>query len=142
MKTLLEQVINEIRLAKVSTGRKLEKAKTFGEMIEGDTLYYYYKELSSKVHALTIKGKEKSHLDDGYCKTSSSPDDYVFKIKNIKFDLGKVEIYVNSENTWEIISDDWDEEVGFISTSPYEITDILAHSDGLKEPANLKEILK
>lgn len=41
MKTLLEQVINELKLSKASTGNKLNSAsKTFGELQPGDFLYW------------------------------------------------------------------------------------------------------
>lgn len=40
MKTLLEQVINELRLSKVSTGRKLD-TKNFEDLEKGDLIYIY-----------------------------------------------------------------------------------------------------
>lgn len=41
MKTLLEQVINELKVRNVSTGKKL-KLKTFAELEEGDKMYFAF----------------------------------------------------------------------------------------------------
>lgn len=41
MVTLLEQVINELKLSKASTGNKLTKVKVWGELKPGDFCYHY-----------------------------------------------------------------------------------------------------
>lgn len=41
MKTLLEHIINELRLSKASTGNKLDRYKSFGDVNPGDIIYHY-----------------------------------------------------------------------------------------------------
>lgn len=41
MKTLLEHIINELRATKVSTGNKLDRYKSFGDVNPGDIIYNY-----------------------------------------------------------------------------------------------------
>lgn len=41
MKTLLESIVNELKLSNASTGNKLDRNKTFGDLKPGDTVYYY-----------------------------------------------------------------------------------------------------
>lgn len=50
MKTLLEQVINELRLSNAKTGAKL-KEKTFAALEKGDKLYWVYPSLRKIVSA-------------------------------------------------------------------------------------------
>lgn len=52
MKSLTESIINELRIAQVHTGNKLEQGKTFGELTKGD--YVFVCEYSYSAKALTL----------------------------------------------------------------------------------------
>lgn len=83
MKSLTESVINELRLSKASTGRKLEY-KTFGELKEGDYLfrgYYnvwvqgYFVELFSFIKLVEPFGSQLLYLDDNPKKSVKADTD-------------------------------------------------------------------
>lgn len=143
MKTLTESIINELRLSKASTGNKLERGKTFGEMTEGDTLYYYdifARGNDVKSYKIT---EIKSTSWPEKCKSNNHPDELFPTIKDIRFELDKdKKIFAFSEHTWEIYRNGYDEEMAFLTTSPTEIPDILAHCKAFKKPSNLKDLLK
>lgn len=83
MKSLTESVINELRLSKASTGRKLEY-KTFSELKEGDYLfrgYYnvwiqdYFVEVFSFSKLVDPFGSQVLYLDDDPKKTIKADTD-------------------------------------------------------------------
>lgn len=101
MKTLLEQVINELKISKAVTGKKLEPAKTFGDLTPGDYFFLseYDKDKGLKIHTyvvqkleplagletvgqkFTIDGNErnKKHLDTNvFCKNVDNGEDFQF----------------------------------------------------------------
>lgn len=109
MKTLLEQVINELKITKASTGDKLNKKTKFGELKVGDIFYVVGGFGNNIISEYTIeKITPISHFTrEKY--TSNNPDE----LKKIDVDCelfcvsnkGRLDFsfFVNKEDCWEIL---------------------------------------
>lgn len=133
MKTLVESIVNELKITKASTGDKLNKKTKFGELKVGDIFYVVGGFGNNVISEYTVeKITPISHFTrEKY--TSTYPDE----LKKIEVDCelygvtnkGRLDFsfFVNKEDYWEILP----------STSGYLLvaTTVTALKDALECPA-------
>lgn len=86
MKTLLESIINELKLSKASTGDKLDKLKNFEDLKPGDHFYWLSSAETIENAEYTVEKIVKTRNKDAesWLYTSNNPDDRKDVLINVK----------------------------------------------------------
>lgn len=146
MKTLVESIVNELRLSKASTGNRLSDKKTFGEVKQGDTIYVFGNFVNNRiceyvvtqVVPISVKSKRFS---------SSSPNEEVMELAQFEFfadmksGLKSSVFLVNKDDSWEINATFETGNIICVATTIDALKDALYCPVIKKQPINISKYL-
>lgn len=146
MKTITEHIINELKLSKVSTGKRLSDKKTFGEVRQGDTIYVFGNFVNNRiceykvtqVVPIAVKSKRFS---------STSPNEEVEEMAQFELFADMIHgiksslFFVNKDNSWEINNTFENGNIICVATTLDALKDALYCPIIKKQPINISKYL-
>lgn len=144
MITLLEQVINELKLSKASTGNKLNRELSFGELEKGDIIYVFGDKVDNKICKCTVEKITKLPNCKVLNYSSAHPDEHIceeahFEIcVKINECLTTERFFVNKDSSWQIMPL-MNNKLICVATTKVALQDALNCPVVKKQPTNINE---